>query len=132
MYSLLAVFGFRSFVSTVRQRLGTLKKIIAMIGDKRGTRQVVQKRRDYVATQLVLISLALIFALFFNVLFPASFVFLGYTFNSWEMANHVFIVYVPFFFWVSLHNVVLHSLINKGIKEHEISTKKKRTAVRGM
>jgi hypothetical protein len=113
MVGLTCVYGLRSFVSIIYQRLHTLRHVAGIVNAKSGTREDKDRRNGFLCSKTTSLVLDL-FAVFFNlVLLPASYLLFGSTFNSWQFAIHGFIYGVISVTTFTLTCVHMHSKFNK-------------------
>jgi hypothetical protein len=115
--------GVRSFTSILLQRLGTLKRIVAVVNSKGGTTEALRRRRKVLSTTLLTVFVDMSFVFFIAVLMPASLVLFGSAFNSRAMAIHIFALYVPTVIGMGLANVRMYSLTRAKQRKLESSTR---------
>jgi hypothetical protein len=120
--SLQGICGLRTFISTVFQRLATLKHVTFMVNAKSGTIERMARRRSYLTKEWIKVVIVLTFHLFLSVLIPISMVLFGSTFNSRQMAIHAVAMNVPIEIISGLFNFQIHYNINKKRKPRKPST----------
>jgi hypothetical protein len=121
--------GVRSFVSLLLQRLGTLKRIVAVVNSKSGTTEALRRRRKFLSTTLLTVFVDMSSVFFIAVLLPASLVLFGSAFNSRAMAIHMFVLYVPAVLGTGLSNIRMYSLMRAKQQKLE-SGKRHRSGVK--
>jgi hypothetical protein len=102
--------GVRSFASILLQRVGTLKRIVAVVNSKGGTAEALRRRRKVLSTTILTVFVDMSLVFFIAVVMPASLVLFGSAFNSRAMAIHMFVLYVPTVIGMGLANVRMYSL----------------------
>jgi hypothetical protein len=88
------LFGIRSFVTIVNQRVSTLKRIAPIVNAKHGSRAALNRRQGFLKKRSLSLILDLTVVWIGTVLAPCSLLFLGYPVNSYRYAVVVFAVNV--------------------------------------
>jgi hypothetical protein len=114
-----ALCGIRNFIYIVIQRLGTLRRVFSMVNARSGTREDVQRRRRVLGSKFATICVDIFMVFLVCVLMPGTFLFVGSTFNSRQMAIHVFAIYVVTVTTTGLANLRLHSVFRARIRRHK-------------
>jgi hypothetical protein len=107
-----ALWGFRTFISIVNQRLTTLKRIAPIVNAAVGTREEQNRRHGFMRSRATTLAFDL-FSIFVGaVLVPASILFFGATFNSYYFAVVVFTLSTLDTVFLVLAITRLHSQFN--------------------
>jgi hypothetical protein len=93
--SLLGVYGIRAFISIVKQRLATLKRVSAMVKQGTGTIEDQRRRQGFIKSKTIALVFDLLAVATATVFLPVSLLCLGASFSSRQYALHNTIFMIP-------------------------------------